>query len=130
MSNPPLTIRRQSFMHKLNKQLMVELYTNQKWSIKEISEFMHLPERSVIAVVEPRETTSYCRCCGKELIQTTGHRQKEFCSSTCYKKWRRSNVLNSTAKHVCQYCGKEFTDPFHLNAKFCSRECRNNSYRK
>lgn len=39
---------------------------------------MHLPERNVIAVVETREVTSYCRCCGVELIQTAGHKQKEF----------------------------------------------------
>lgn len=114
----------------LLNQTIFELYKNYGWSIKEIAGQFKIKERTIISIVEKRETTNRCLCCGKEITQTPGHRKKEFCSSCCYRKWRRENVLNSSAKHVCQWCGKDFIDPYHLNAKYCSRKCRNDSYKK
>ena len=115
---------------KLLQQTFIELYRIQGWTPKQIADQFNVKERTVISVVEKREPTGFCLCCGKELEQTSGHRQKEFCSPKCYKKWRKEHVISSTAKHICLWCGKEFVDPFHINAKYCSEECRNNSYRK
>lgn len=118
------------YMVKWMKELILKFYIDAGWSIKEIADYLNLKERTVIAVVAKRPHTNVCLCCGKQLEQIEGHRQKEFCSPKRYRKWRRENVLTSTAKHICQWCGKEFLDPYHLDAKYCSKECRNKSYIK
>ena len=114
---------------KLIQRMFIELYKTHGWTIKQIADQFGCKERTVIAIVEKREQTTKCLYCGKELEQTPGHRQKEFCSPKCYKKWRKEHALNTTSKHVCQWCGKEFIDPYHLNAKYCCQECRDNAYR-
>ena len=118
-----------SKLDKKTKELFIELYTNHGWTIKEIAGQFQIKERSVIAVVEKREPTNTCLFCGKEIEQTPGHRQKEFCSQSCYRKWRKIHALSSSARHICQWCGKEFIDPDHINAKYCCEECRNKAYK-
>jgi len=114
---------------KLTQSLFIKLYKDEKWTIKQIADQFQVKERTVIGVVEKRKPTGYCLCCGKEVEQTPGHRQKEFCSTSCYRKWRKGHALTSTSRHVCQWCGKEYIDPYHIDAKYCSQECRNNVYK-
>ena len=66
--------------NKLLKQTIIELYKVHKWIPKQKANQFNISERSVIAVVDKREATKTCLYCGKELEQTPGHRQKEFCS--------------------------------------------------
>lgn len=101
-SKCPYNERRQgmSKINKLLQQTFIELYETQGWTPKQIADQFNVKERTVITVVEKREQTGFCLCCGKELEQIPGHRQKEFCSPKCYKKWRREHVLSSSAKHI------------------------------
>lgn len=117
-------------LDKLTQSLFVQLYTNEGWTIKQIADQFLVKERTVAAVVEKREPTAHCLCCGKELEQSPGHRQKEFCSPKCYRRWRKEHSLVSTSHHICQWCKKKFIDPYHVDAKYCSEECRNNAYKK
>jgi len=69
-----------------------------------------------------KETTKlYCKNCGKELIQTEGHRQKEFCCDNCRKSYWHKKQCNQIKK--CPICGREFLakDP---RAQYCSDLCR------
>ena len=117
-------------IQKYMRQMFIILYKEHEWTIEMIAKQFRVKERTVAAIVEKREQTSHCLCCGKDLIQTPGHRQKEFCSPACYRKWRKAHVFSSTAKHVCQLCGKEFIDPYHLSAKYCSKLCRDKACKK
>lgn len=117
-------------LDKLTQSLFIQLYIKEGWTIKQIADQFRVKERTVAAVVEKREPTAYCLCCGKELEQSPGHRQKEFCSPKCYRKWRKEHSLVSTSHHICQWCGKEFVDPYHIDAKYCCEECRNKSFYK
>lgn len=69
-----------------------------------------------------KETTKqYCKNCGKELFQTGGHRQKEFCSDKCRKTYWHKKQRNQEKN--CPICGKRFiaNDP---RAKYCCDFCR------
>lgn len=114
--------------NKFMREMLIDLYKNHGWTIQGLAKHFKAKERTITAIVEKREQTTHCLCCGKKLEQTPGHRQKEFCSPACYRKWRKLNVFSSTAKHKCQWCGKEFIDPYHLDAKYCSRACRDKAY--
>lgn len=63
----------------------------------------------------------YCRNCGKELIQTDGHRQKEFCCDNCRKAYWHNRQKNK--EKVCPICGRKFIakDP---RTKYCSDFCK------
>lgn len=69
-----------------------------------------------------KETTKqYCKNCGKELFQTEGHRQKEFCCDNCRKAYWHKKRCNQ--EKICPICGRKFTakDPRTI---YCSNICR------
>lgn len=35
----------------------------------------------------------HCLCCGKEVVQPGGRKEKKFCSDKCRNKWWNSNLL-------------------------------------
>ena len=63
----------------------------------------------------------YCKNCGKELVQTNGHRQKEFCCDNCRKAFWHKQQMNKHRR--CCWCNKIFVakDP---RAMYCSDFCR------
>lgn len=63
----------------------------------------------------------YCKNCGKELVQTEGHRQKEFCCDNCRKAYWHKRQCNQ--EKICPICGTSFVakDP---RTKYCSDECK------
>lgn len=68
-----------------------------------------------------------CKCCGLELKQTKGHRQRVFCSDKCRIKWWKNNKeqLNKKKmiKNLCPICHKEFFYYPGKIQKFCSWNC-------
>lgn len=67
------------------------------------------------------DSKQYCKNCGKELVQTDGHRQKEFCCDNCRKAYWHKKQKNT--EKMCPICGKKFiaNDP---RAKYCCDFCR------
>ena len=68
-----------------------------------------------------------CKYCGKDLIQTKGHRQKKFCSDKCRFAWWKSaeSEIPEDSPYIfrCKNCGKEFNRCGKKNRKYCSFGC-------
>ena len=69
-----------------------------------------------------------CRKCGRQL---EGNR-KLYCSFECYNRMKASRAYDrykTTAKALCERCGREF-NPKRKNPKYCSSECSSDARRK
>ena len=75
------------------------------------------------AVVHPGR----CPQCDALLEQSTGHRQKRFCSPKCRIAWWAAHPDQMTRKKLfsveCQHCGGVFVQYGSRPRKFCSRGC-------
>ena len=71
--------------------------------------------------------TRLCQCCGKEIPQITGRKEKKFCSDSCRTKWWNSHLDQVMRKAVyeftCAYCHKPFTAYGNSHRKYCSHRC-------
>jgi len=98
-------------MDKAQKDKIIKL-RDEGLSYNEISKRLGLSKNSVASVLRRDlevEEPDRCECCGKELKQTPGHRQKRFCSERCRKKWWKANkpyIEIITKTMVCPCCGK------------------------
>ena len=74
-----------------------------------------------------KEINTKCKYCGKELIQTKGHRQKKFCSDKCRFAWWKSaeSEIPEDSPYIfkCKNCGKKFNRCGKKNRKYCSFGC-------
>lgn len=80
-----------------------------------------------VPVVQATITEGRCKRCGQPLINTPGHRQKTFCSSSCQRKyWQEHKELlrhDSFVTITCPACGKQFSDYAGHRRKYCSHSC-------
>ena len=79
-------------------------------------------------IIKPKaDDKHYCKCCGKEVEQTKGRKEKKFCSDSCRMKWWNGNLdkVNRKAyrQRKCLKCGNEFTVYGSKKKKFCTHEC-------
>lgn len=69
----------------------------------------------------------FCKCCGVEVKQMPGRKEKKFCSDKCRNKWWNANLDKVNRKAVyeyeCAYCKKPFTAYGNANRKYCCHEC-------
>ena len=69
----------------------------------------------------------HCLCCGKEVVQPAGRKEKKFCSDKCRNKWWNSNLdkVNRKANYefICPHCKKPFSAYGNKNRKYCSHAC-------
>ena len=81
-----------------------------------------LPAKTV-AVARPER----CPQCNSLLEQTSGHRQKRFCSEKCRRLWWAAHPeqmnRNTFYPVICRQCGKSFLQYGTRLRKFCSRAC-------
>lgn len=82
----------------------------------------------IIEVPQPKtDGVRFCRCCGKEIPQVVGRKEKKFCSDSCRTKWWNSHLDQVKRKAVykfsCVYCKKSFTAYGNANRKYCSHKC-------
>ena len=81
-----------------------------------------IPAKAATAVRPDR-----CPQCNSLLVQTSGHRQKRFCSDVCRRLWWAAHPeqMNRNALHpmTCLFCGKSFLQYGTRPRKFCSRTC-------
>ncbi len=72
-------------------------------------------------------SADHCMRCGKQLINTPGHRQKSFCSVSCQQKyWQEHRDLMQHPSYVtitCPACGHSFSDYAGHKRKYCSHAC-------
>ena len=68
-----------------------------------------------------------CLQCNATLEQSSGHRQKRFCSPKCRIAWWAAHPEQMTRKKLfsveCQHCGGVFMQYGSRPRKFCSRGC-------
>lgn len=78
-------------------------------------------------VITIQITEGNCKRCGRPLINTSGHRQKTFCSPSCQRKyWQEHKELlqhSSLVTITCPTCGKQFSDYAGHRRKYCSHAC-------
>lgn len=69
----------------------------------------------------------FCLCCGKEVAQMPGRKEKKFCSDMCRNKWWNSHLdqVNRKANYefVCPQCKKIFIAYGNAKRKYCSHAC-------
>lgn len=69
----------------------------------------------------------FCLCCGKEVAQTPGRKEKKFCSDRCRNKWWNSHLdrvkRKANYEFICPQCRKPFTAYGNAKRKYCSHEC-------
>ncbi len=70
---------------------------------------------------------TYCRQCGKELLQKPNQKALLFCSSECRQTWWNAHpeMINRKAfySYRCPQCGKAFTAYGNAHRKYCSHPC-------
>ena len=83
------------------------------------AENVHVPQTAM--------HTERCPQCSVLLRQTSGHRQKRFCSPKCRMAWWKAHPEQMEHKKLvqveCQYCGVTFFQYGSRPRKFCSRDC-------
>lgn len=79
---------------------------------------------------EPKELPDgvrLCKCCGAQIKQTEGRKEKKFCSDTCRAKWWNTHLDQVKRKAIyeyeCAYCKKPFTAYGNAHRKYCSHKC-------
>ena len=81
-----------------------------------------LPAKTVAVAIPER-----CPQCNSLLVQTSGHRQKRFCSEKCRRLWWAAHPekmnRNAFSPVTCLCCGKSFLQYGTRPRKFCSRPC-------
>ena len=72
-------------------------------------------------------TQSLCRCCGAQVPQYPGRKEKKFCSDACRNKWWNTHLGEakrlSMTVYVCPACGKSFRAYEKRNRRYCSHSC-------
>jgi len=81
-----------------------------------------------IALVVPEPVAAiYCRHCGTPVKQTTGKKQKQYCSDQCRMAWWNAHpeaVIRKSVQHfTCETCGVTFEGYGKRDRKYCSRAC-------
>lgn len=110
------------------------------WNYKRIATTLSLPEGTVksyylralrkgsIQATDPKPE-SYCKQCGKELVQVEKRKARVFCCKACRQKWWNTHLYlaNRTSKalypFICPTCGKPFTVYGNARRKYCSHQC-------
>lgn len=97
------------------------------WIAKELGISVSTVSSFILRSKERIDKTGVCLNCGAKLKQTSGHRQKKYCSEECRRAWRRANPekrkLKAYYKCICKSCGKEFISYGNKNRKYCSWDC-------
>jgi len=69
----------------------------------------------------------FCKKCGAKVKQTTGKKQKQYCSDQCRMAWWNSHPEAVTRKSIqhftCETCGVTFEGYGKRDRKYCSRAC-------
>lgn len=70
---------------------------------------------------------TFCKQCGRELVQKPNQKTLLFCNSICRQTWWNAHpeMLNKRAvySYRCYHCGKDFTAYGNSQRKYCSHPC-------
>lgn len=77
--------------------------------------------------VAVRNGQHFCLCCGAEVAQTPGRKEKKFCSNRCRNKWWNNHLdqvqRKANYEFICPHCKKRFTVYGNAGRKYCSHQC-------
>ena len=83
--------------------------------------------RNNLTAISETNDVCLCKVCGNIIPQSTGKKQRKFCSDACRVQWWNSHPELVSQKAVysfnCPQCGKEFTAYGNKNRKYCSHDC-------
>lgn len=75
----------------------------------------------------PADIKTFCKQCGKDLIQNPNQKTLLFCSKECRQTWWNAHpeMVNKKAiySYLCPHCGKEFTAYGNSKRKYCTHSC-------
>ena len=79
-------------------------------------------------VAEPvQEGCRPCLCCGRNVKQNPGRKEKKFCSDECRMKWWNAHPEKVTHRSerqlICPTCGQPFTVFRSRQRTYCSHKC-------
>ena len=99
-------------------------------TVKSFCRRKKLAGRTVASQAMPaavRDGNHFCLCCGNEVAQTPGRKEKKFCSDRCRNKWWNSHLdrvkRKANYEFICPQCRKPFTAYGNAKRKYCSHEC-------
>ena len=73
------------------------------------------------------EGHTYCKHCGKDIINEPKKKRRKFCTKECCVAWWTANPekLNRKANYdfACAYCGTPFIAYGNKGRKYCSHAC-------
>ena len=73
------------------------------------------------------EGHTYCKHCGKDIINLPKKKRRKFCTKECCAAWWTAHPekLNRKANYdfACAYCGTSFTAYGSKSRKYCSHAC-------
>ena len=98
-------------------------------SYKDISVQTNIPVgtlKSTFSRIEEKCTeTNNCKFCKKTLINTTGKKEKKYCSDKCRMSWWNSNREEGPKVEFLKVCANcQFKFPTrNKNQKYCSHRC-------
>jgi hypothetical protein len=103
-------------------------------SINTIKSFCQRNNLGGVASKNSRLTgETFCKGCSKSLKQTSGKKQKIFCSDKCRMTWWNSHPEKVNRKtirsFICKTCGDSFESYGSRERKYCSRKCYGQSKR-
>ena len=77
--------------------------------------------------LEKKQNWYKCKECEKRF--TSGNPKRKFCSPKCSNRFNNRQKERRT-KHICKFCGNEFTNIPCRRPKYCGRKCMARAYTK
>lgn len=104
---------------------------NRGLSYRRISFLLDVPLGTVKNLVfrkrHKKVKTTFCKCCGNQIEQVSGKKQKIFCNDDCRRTWwneHKDLVKRKNPHYVkCPICGKIYVNYGNQKKKYCSQEC-------
>ncbi len=119
-------------MTEIEKNKILMLRANGK-TYADISKIMGINRNTISSFlrrcndeIKPVDTgsDSFCKQCGKPIVQVPHRKEKKFCSDVCRMKWWKNHpeMLQVKSIKICKFCGKEF-HPKRKSQILCSKSC-------
>lgn len=115
------------------QRMQIPLLRRQGQGYKRIAQSLNLPLNTVKSFcrrneIQPVDSdVAHCLFCGAQIEQTSGRKEKRFCSDKCRSQWWNAHPerlrRRAVYQYECVYCHQPFTAYGNSHRKFCSHDC-------